>query len=230
MEPMSFKSTYLRHEKSKRLIRNLVAPRAIAHIVSACLLLATSTYLDAADQSLEQRLMLEQPVALAAAARSEGDPRRGAIVFHRSMMTCAACHRVGEGSNVLGPNLAKLDKKTSDVALVESILQPSKIISPNYAMVTVETAAGRILTGLPVEQTGEKLVLRNPADVNKPITIKVADIVARLTTMTSIMPTGQVKLLTDRRQFVGRFGGGVQHNVQKDVWSHSRFNLVFFAL
>ena len=66
----------------------------------------------------------------------------------------------------------------------------------------METVDGHIHTGLPVEETGKKLVLRNAANIDKPITIKIADIVERHSVTHSIMPTGQVNLLTDRRQFL----------------------------
>jgi putative heme-binding domain-containing protein len=180
----------------------MFAQQAIAFAWSFGLILGVGSSLAAAEQTLEQRLTAEQPKSLAAAARKEGDAKRGAFIFHRSMMTCTACHSVGDEKNALGPNLAKLDKKTTDAAIVESILRPSKTIARGFASVTIETTSGLVLSGLPVQETPEKLVLRDPANINKLITIKKQDIEERHAVNKSIMPAGQVNLLADRRQFV----------------------------
>lgn len=189
----------------KKLAHNTNAIHAIAtfaFVVFALFALFASTGLVADDQTLEAKLKLEQPDALAASARQEGDARRGAIVFHRSMMTCAACHTVDGSSNSRGPDLTSIDRKTTDAEIVESILEPSKAIASNFAPLTVATSDGRILTGLQVSETDELLVLRDAANSDKLITIKKQEIENRQATKTSIMPRGQVNLLTDRRQFV----------------------------
>ena len=186
----------------KLIAQKMIAQKMIAFIAYTVIALSADTCLKADDHSLQQRLMLEQSDSLAAAARQEGDARRGAIVFHRSTMTCAACHSVNGGANSKGPDLAALDKKTTDAAIVESILEPSKTISPDFATVKVEMVDGLLHTGLPVEETAEQLVLRDAANPDKLIKIKKQDIEASSTTKKSIMPEGQINLLSDRRQFL----------------------------
>jgi len=169
-------------------------------VLSLCL--GLSYRQQAAGQGLEERLAAEPREALAAAARSQGDPARGAVLFHRSMLTCSACHCVGERPASLGPDLSRIDKKQTDVELVDSILEPSKSIAPDYATVTVDTADGLFVTGLTVEETAEKLVLCEAAQPDLRITVNKKDIVNRQKTTLSLMPAGQMNLLTQRRQFL----------------------------
>ena len=65
---------------------------------------------------------------LASEARLRGDSRRGAIVFHTSAAACVKCHQSGAGKSPLGPDLAQLGEKITDIHLVESLLNPSKSI------------------------------------------------------------------------------------------------------
>lgn len=155
-----------------------------------------------AGQTLEQRLLQEPAATLAAAALTEGDPVRGAMVFHHSAVTCVACHSVGDRPNAIGPDLAQLDRKTTNASLVESVLEPSKVIAPAYATIAVETAAGLVVRGVVVMDTPEKLVLRDAAQPQKLIELKADEIVARQPASLSIMPAGQMNLLSDRRQFL----------------------------
>lgn len=171
-------------------------------LAAACFLAGLGIPVKASAETLEAILRAEQPSALASAARSEGDPVQGAYLFHRSTMTCAACHSVGNEVNSRGPNLAKLDKTVTDENLVEAILDPSKTIAKGYATVVIHTVDGKIITGLPVEETAEHLVLRDAAQPDKAITIDKNDIEERHETDQSIMPAGQVNLLGHRKQFL----------------------------
>ncbi len=153
-------------------------------------------------QSLEDRLLMEQPLALAADARRVGDPVRGAAVFYARAMACSTCHSVGDRPSTIGPDLTRVDPETSDAALVEAVLQPSKTIAAAYATVTVETTDGRLISGVAVEDTAERLVLRNAAQPDKLLTLKKQDIENRQRATKSIMPTGQINQLANRRQFL----------------------------
>jgi len=185
-----------------RIRQALATTHATALAACLCLLSDFSLPHAALAQTLEQRLLTESPTALAGAARLEGDPARGAAIFSSRAIACSTCHSVGERSDSIGPDLAKIDKKTTDAALVEAILEPSKSIAAGYATLTVQTVDGRIISGLPVKETAEWLVLREASQPEKPISLKKQDIADRQTTKQSIMPSGQVNQLADRRQFV----------------------------
>ena len=156
----------------------------------------------ARSQTLEKQLLAETHSALAADARKQGDPVRGASIFYARALACATCHSVGDRAGAIGPDLARLDKQITDAALVESLLEPSKVIAPLYATVILEMNDGRIITGLPVEENDERLVLRDPTQLEKLIPLRKADIAERKKAEQSIMPAGQVNQLANRLQFL----------------------------
>lgn len=178
----------------------------VACIFAACWSVAlppdTTAAAENAAPTLEQRLLAESAGDLAKAAQAEGDAVRGALIFHHSSVTCVACHSVGDRPNAIGPDLTQLDLKTTDVSLVESLLEPSKVIAPAYSPITVETKDGRILVGVPVKEEAGKLILRDAAQPQKLIELNVEEIEERHPAKVSIMPAGQVNLLSDRRQFL----------------------------
>ena len=58
-----------------------------------------------AAQTLEERLREEPASRLAADAREQGDPQRGAILFHRPAMACSRCHDMtGANRHPTGPD------------------------------------------------------------------------------------------------------------------------------
>lgn len=156
--------------------------------------------------ALEEALVAEGSEALARAARAEGDPRRGAILFHQSRLGCARCHATGEPASDapgLGPDLARLDRAdASDAFLVESVLFPSRSIRKGFEPVTIATVDGRSITGLVVEDGLERVVLRDAAELGKTITLRRDEVEMRSTGTTSLMPAGQVAQLTGRQEFL----------------------------
>jgi putative heme-binding domain-containing protein len=151
---------------------------------------------------LQQQLLQEGAAALARAARERGDPERGALVFYRPELTCTRCHTVGEDGPGLGPDLAKAGPEATDAYLVESVLLPSKAIKKGFETITLMTKAGRTITGLLAEDRLESLVLRDPAQDGKLVTIARRDIEERNDKGPSIMPDGLANLLDGRQEFL----------------------------
>ncbi len=155
-------------------------------------------------QVSQEQLVSEGAARLAVAARAEGDALRGAIVFHQPWLACSKCHvngHAGGQAASLGPDLARVGKEVTAEQLIESVLNPSKIIRKGFEPVTVETKDGRSVTGLLVEESQTKVVLRNPSD-GKLLTFLVGDIEQRSVGKMSIMPAGQVSQLASRQQFL----------------------------
>ena len=153
---------------------------------------------------LDQQLRREDPSALARDARRLGDARRGALVFYQPALTCTRCH-VNERADApppLGPDLAALGKEVSDIELVEGILEPSKAIKKGYEPITIATDDGRTITGLLAEERPDAVVLRDPGQDGKPITIARGRIEQQSRGGPSIMPAGLVNALGSRQQFL----------------------------
>jgi putative heme-binding domain-containing protein len=154
-------------------------------------------------QSLDEQLRQVPAVDLANAARESGDAARGAVVFFQPYMACSKCHMIGKPAlNALGPDLTALGKDATDESLVESVLLPSKTIRKGYQSVTVVTAAGHTLTGLLVEESQDKLVMRDVTRGGELTTFARNQVEEWKRNETSIMPPGQMNSLNSRQQFL----------------------------
>ncbi|MBI3468155.1 MAG: PQQ-dependent sugar dehydrogenase [Planctomycetes bacterium] len=90
-----------------------------------------------------------------------GDAERGKALFLSEGVQCRNCHRLGEQGQVLGPDLTQIGRKFTKQQLLESMLDPSKAIDPQFVTYLVETTDGRVLTGLLVERSETEVILRN---------------------------------------------------------------------
>ena len=153
-------------------------------------------------QTLNEKLLSEDPEALVAAAREGGDIVRGAILFHQGNINCAKCHRAQSDGVRIGPNLGKLEADVTDTYLVEAILEPSKTIKKEYESVIISTLDGEIFTGIIQTQNDAQIILRNPAESDRVMTIDRKDLDEMRIAKKSSMPDDLVKELKDRQQFL----------------------------
>ena len=152
---------------------------------------------------MEELLLKEDPGALANAVRGQGDPARGAAVFYQPFLSCTKCHAAGDGQgDTLGPDLAKLGKEVTDAYLIESVLRPSKVIKKGFETVTIATADGKNVTGLLAEERADRVILRDPAQDGKLVTVSKRNIDERTDNGPSVMPAGLVNGLASRQQFL----------------------------
>lgn len=150
--------------------------------------------------ALEKELLASDPVVLARVARARGNVARGKKLFYDARSTCYTCHDPLGGAARIGPHLPDLKTTLADAEVVESILQPSKRIDPEYAQVTVVTTEGRQFTGIKATDNNREVVLSNPAQ-SEPIRIARTEIEEIIDSPVSLMPANLVQLLKDRREF-----------------------------
>ena len=72
-----------------------------------------------------------------------------------SAWTATSSARRGKG---LGPDLTTVSSRFRPVEILESIVEPSKVISDQYKPVTVATTDGKVYNGMPVVTDGTNLV------------------------------------------------------------------------
>src|SRR5262249_33089838 len=60
----------------------------------------------------------------------------------------------------LGPDLSQIGKKLDKPRLLESILEPSKAIDPQFVSHLIETTSGEVVSGLLVRRTDSEIVLK----------------------------------------------------------------------
>ena len=111
----------------------------------------------------EKRLKrLGTVVDAAALLRLNGDPERGRQLFAAARsVQCKSCHRIGDVGQQVGPDLKQIGKKYDRARLLESILEPSKVIDPKFVTYLIETKEGQIHTGLLIEKNERETVLKD---------------------------------------------------------------------
>jgi putative heme-binding domain-containing protein len=124
-----------------------------------------------------------------------GDASRGKELFFKASVTqCVNCHRVcGVGSD-LGPDLSQIAAKNTRTQLLESLLEPSKVIDPKYVVYTAETKSGQFHTGLLASRTAQAVVLRDAA--GKERRIPASEVEKLMPQKTSLMPEQLLRDLT----------------------------------
>ncbi|CAN5370249.1 c-type cytochrome [soil metagenome] len=154
--------------------------------------------------TLEQQLQNEGTAVLTKAARAKGDPVRGAVLFYQQQLSCTKCHTAGEaeGRSPLGPDLARPDTGFTAESIVESLLNPSKVIRKGFESVVINRTDGSRVTGLLAEETAKNVVLRDATAPDKLVTIAKDDIESRTISAQSLMPAGLANQIADRQQFL----------------------------
>jgi putative heme-binding domain-containing protein len=109
---------------------------------------------------------------------------------------CLDCHRFGNEGGAIGPDLTAISSRFSRRDLVESILEPSKVVSEQYMNLTVVKKDGDDVTGRLVEETDTQLVLVPNQLTGEKVTVKKGDIASRAPSKLSPMPEGLVNVLT----------------------------------
>jgi putative heme-binding domain-containing protein len=112
---------------------------------------------------------------------------------------CVACHKLNDEGHNLGPDLTKLDEKKHTTAFIlESIVDPSKVIDEKYQSHVIVLESGKVVTGLVVEETPAQLkVLVDPLAKADPVVVEKSEIEERTASKTSVMPMGLLNKLTE---------------------------------
>jgi putative heme-binding domain-containing protein len=108
---------------------------------------------------------------------------------------CNQCHRFAGGGGGAGPDLSGLAPKRSPRELLESILEPSKQIVPEFATTIVVTSAGKSHQGRIGQEDDQKLVLHTADALADPVTVLKDEIDERHLSSLSTMPDHLVDTL-----------------------------------
>ena len=109
---------------------------------------------------------------------------------------CILCHRFGNEGGGVGPDLTAVSARFSSRDLLESIVEPSKVVSEQFQNTTVLLKDGDDVTGRLLNETDTELVLQpNPLQPGK-VTVKKAGVAKRSFAALSPMPEGLVNALS----------------------------------
>ncbi len=120
-----------------------------------------------------------------------GDVARGKLVFAKT--NCIKCHKFGSEGEGLGPDLTTLKSRFQRADILESILDPSKVISDQYRGTVVVTVDGQTITGLAAPQGDSVTILQT--DGTK-VTLKKSEIESQIASTVSPMPEKLIDELT----------------------------------
>ncbi len=124
-------------------------------------------------------------------SRPPGSPEAGQLVFEK---TCAQCHTIyGKGGNV-GPDLTGVGRENLD-AILTNVFDPSLVIGAPYLVYVVKTKDGDSVSGIMVEKTDARVILK---DQTHQTVIPTADIEKISVQNISMMPEGLEKGMTDQ--------------------------------
>ena len=104
---------------------------------------------------------------------------------------CFACHRFASEGGSFGPDLSGLAGRFSTRDLLESVVDPSKVISDQYQAVVIRTTDGRIVTGRIINLSGDGMTVNT--DMLNPsgnTSVRRSQIDEIQPSPTSMMPAG----------------------------------------
>jgi putative membrane-bound dehydrogenase-like protein len=134
-------------------------------------------------------------LARAALSRA-GNPERGRQLFLDAGKTlCIKCHRVGDQGERVGPELTGLGTRFSKIYIVESILEPSRTISPSFETVIAVLKSGKSISGVKVDENASSITLVDNQAAKHQLARADIDEVERLPIST--MPEGLEKRVTE---------------------------------
>jgi putative heme-binding domain-containing protein len=125
-----------------------------------------------------------------------GSADRGRKVFRDT--GCIQCHRIeGEGGTV-GPDMNGIARRMAPKELLESIVEPSRVIAEAYAGVRVATHDGTLHSGH-IEREDDRVLVLRPAPSAEAVTIPKAEIAERRRSDQSNMPAGMLNVLREEQ-------------------------------
>ena len=129
-------------------------------------------------------------IPIAEKGLTKRDFERGRELFGTAK--CFACHRFdSEGGTWAAPDLTLVSARYNVRDLLESIIEPSKVISDQFASTTFTLKDGKVLTGRVVNLHGVNMsVMTDMLSPSKLTSVNVNNVESMLPSSISPMPTG----------------------------------------
>ena len=109
---------------------------------------------------------------------------------------CLACHRFGNEGGATGPDLTAVSSRFTRRDILESIIEPSKVISDQYQNIVVTKKDGDDVIGRLVEESDRTLVLITNPLTGEKTEVRKRDVSSRQPSKLSPMPDGLVNILS----------------------------------
>jgi len=110
---------------------------------------------------------------------------------------CVKCHRFSVEGGSIGPDLTAIASRFTRRQILESIVEPSKVLSDQFQNITITTTGGLVHTGRLMDENAERVVLQpNPLEPQR-VEIKKSEIDSREPSKVSPMPQHLVNVLQE---------------------------------
>ncbi len=109
---------------------------------------------------------------------------------------CSKCHRFVDYGGSVGPDLTAVASRFDRRTLLESIVEPSKVVSEQYQNVEVATLDGKTIVGRLIDETPTAIAVQPDPLESKRIGIAKADIDFRRASKLSPMPAHLIDVLS----------------------------------
>ncbi|MEI7908395.1 MAG: heme-binding protein [Verrucomicrobiota bacterium] len=122
------------------------------------------------------------------------DFARGKAIFNSAQ--CLLCHRYGDQGGSAGPDLTAVSARFKRQDILESITEPSKVVSEQYMNAFITLTDGSVVVGRIAQETADKVEVQpNPFD-KATIPVNKAKIKSRELSKLSLMPEGLLNTYT----------------------------------
>ena len=117
------------------------------------------------------------------------DYEKGRFIYKEA--SCIRCHYFnGEGTEI-GPDLTSVSARFNPRAILESIIEPNKVISDQYSIKTLKMKDGRKLYGRVLTENNDRYEFApDPMEPGKSVAIHKTDVDAVKPSAVSLMPEG----------------------------------------
>jgi putative heme-binding domain-containing protein len=119
---------------------------------------------------------------------------RGKEIFNS--LQCAACHRFNNEGGGLGPDISAVGNRFSHHDLLEAIIEPSKVISDQYASYIVRTKDKQTFVGQITAEDNNALTIATDPFSGKTEQINQMNIAMKKVSPVSAMPSDMLDVLT----------------------------------
>lgn len=117
-----------------------------------------------------------------------GNSQNGSILFHHPQgVGCFKCHSLSETKNGFGPNLSNIGQRSNERHIVQSILEPSAVITEGFNQTLVRLEDGTVYSGVLLNESGITLSLG--LSTGEQVDIPKALIEQRQVSKSSAMPS-----------------------------------------
>ncbi len=161
------------------------------------------------DQPLEDGLVQDRPIverwkmdmladtlATAELGRSFENGQRALLAAN-----CLKCHRIGSAGGQIGPDLSAVGRRFDTRTILESILEPSRVMDPKYRHTAYVLTTGKVVTGRPVGVSKSKITVETDPLRQTTVEIIRSDIEEAVPATVSPMPSGLADVLTREELF-----------------------------